>query len=206
MKPRIFALWCAGMVSVFLRYDRDDAKRAKAIARALERGGHAVWWDRQIAGGAEFAQEIEQELGKSTAVAVLWSRHSIQSACVRDKAAEGRGERKLVPVSIDGTLAPMGFRQYQVIDLSAARSERGREMRRLLAAIAGIDAAPRGGGDERRSRSISSLTRVGMRSPPNWRAHQMLAVAVAVAGGGTYWYLGSVATTTSVTIAASEPR
>jgi tetratricopeptide (TPR) repeat protein len=41
---------------------------------------------------------------------------------VRDEAAEGRDQGKLVPATIDGVKPPLGFRQYQTIDLSKRRS------------------------------------------------------------------------------------
>ena len=43
----------------------------------------------------------------------------VRSAWVRDEAAEGRDAGKLVPVLIDAVKPPMGFRQYQTIDLTA---------------------------------------------------------------------------------------
>ena len=36
----------------------------------------------------------------------------------RDEAAAGRDTGRLVPVTLDGTAAPLGFRQFQTIDLS----------------------------------------------------------------------------------------
>ena len=51
---------------------------------------------------------------------VLWSGTSVASDWVLDEAAHGRDLHKLVPVSIDGTLPPLGFRQYQAIALPAS--------------------------------------------------------------------------------------
>lgn len=113
------------MASVFLSYDRDDAPRAKSLSAALEKAGHNVWWDRQIQGGAQYSKEIERALQNADAVVVLWSRNSVESAWVRDEAAAGRDSGRLVPVALDSTPPPMGFRQYQTIDLSKWRG-RGR--------------------------------------------------------------------------------
>ena len=107
------------MASVFLSYDHEDAERAAPIASALEKAGHSVWWDRQIHGGAQFNAEIERAVEEADAVVVLWSPRSIQSAWVRDEAAEGRDLGKLVPVTLEGAKPPMGFRQFQTIDLSS---------------------------------------------------------------------------------------
>jgi hypothetical protein len=65
-----------------------------------------------------FAKSIETELDQCDAVIVLWSKASAESDWVLDEASQGRDLRKLVPVSIDGSLPPLGFRQYHAIDLA----------------------------------------------------------------------------------------
>jgi len=104
---------------VFLSYDREDAGKARTLAETLEHAGHTVWWDSHIKGGTEYSKEIEQALINAEAVVVLWSRCAVDSPWVRDEAAAGRDRGRLVPVRLDETDAPMGFRQYQNIDLSA---------------------------------------------------------------------------------------
>lgn len=106
------------MARVFLSYDRDDAAKARTLAETLEAAGHSVWWDSHIKGGTEYSKEIEQALSDAEAVVVLWSRYAINSPWVRDEAAAGRDRGKLVPIRLDEAEAPMGFRQYQNIDLS----------------------------------------------------------------------------------------
>lgn len=106
------------MASVFLSYDRDDGAAAKIIASSLEKAGHSVWWDLHVRGGAQFSKVIEEALKAADAVVVLWSANSIESAWVRDEAAAGRDSGRLVPASIDGTEAPLGFRQFQTINLT----------------------------------------------------------------------------------------
>ncbi|MFY2762970.1 TIR domain-containing protein [Arenimonas sp. MALMAid1274] len=105
--------------SVFLSYSRADQARARQVADALGQAGLTVWWDSLIEGGASFAKSIETALLASDAVVVLWSATSVASDWVLDEAGHGRDLRKLVPVSIDGTLPPLGFRQYQSIALPA---------------------------------------------------------------------------------------
>src|SRR5919202_840968 len=63
-------------------------------------------------------QAASQMQGAADVVVVLWSANSIESAWVRDEAAAGRDSGRLVPVTIDGTEPPLGFRQFQTIDLS----------------------------------------------------------------------------------------
>lgn len=76
------------MAKVFLSYSREDASAARQLAECMARGGHQVWWDRQIQGGSRFATEIDRELKEASAV-VVWTRPSIDSAWFQDEAAEG---------------------------------------------------------------------------------------------------------------------
>jgi hypothetical protein len=125
------------MASVFLSYDHEDSARAAPLAAALETSGHSVWWDRQIHGGAEYNSAIEDAVERSDAVIVLWSQKSVRSAWVRDEAAEGRDAGKLVPVLIDAVKPPMGFRQYQTIDLAGWSG--GKRIPRLADILQAID-------------------------------------------------------------------
>jgi len=108
----------AARPTAFLSYAREDQSTAAPLARALEAAGVDVWWDTKIEGGAAFSQAIQVALESSDAVIVLWSRASIGSDWVLDEAATGRQLKKLVPVSLDGTEPPLGFRQYQAITLA----------------------------------------------------------------------------------------
>jgi TolB-like protein/Flp pilus assembly protein TadD len=130
------------MASVFLSYDHEDVEQAATIASSLEKAGHSVWWDRHIHGGAEYQTEIESAVQQADAVVVLWSERSVKSAWVRDEAAEGRDQGKLVPVLLERVKPPMGFRQYQTIDLSdQRRAARAIQVEELLRAVAKISAA-----------------------------------------------------------------
>ena len=106
------------MGAIFLSYSRDDLASAETLARVLETAGHEIWWDRRIGSGEEFATEIEAALDRADIVLVAWSAHSARSAWVRDEAAAGRDDGRLLPVTIDGSRPPMGFRQYQTLDLN----------------------------------------------------------------------------------------
>ena len=106
------------LAGIFLSYARDDASKAQSLAKWLERAGHGVWWDRHIHGGSEYAEEIEAALKQSEIVIVLWSEKASHSAWVRDEAAEGRDSGRLIPLTVDASQPPLGFRQLQSISIS----------------------------------------------------------------------------------------
>lgn len=124
------------MAEVFLSYAREDSGRAKALASALERSGRSVWWDRNIEGGSEYSIEIDEELKSADAVVVLWSAHSVSSAWVRDEAAAGRDSNRLIPVKLDQAEPPLGFRQFQTIDLARWNGRDGPKLKTLKSAVA----------------------------------------------------------------------
>lgn len=104
------------MSDIFISYARDDRERIVALAGALERAGFSVWWDRHIAGGAAFSEEIVRELKAADAVIVAWSGAAIKSRWVMDEAATAADAGKLIPIALDSAETPMGFKQLQVID------------------------------------------------------------------------------------------
>ena len=122
--------------AIFLSYAREDRACAEKLARVLETAGHEVWWDRRLDGGEEFSAEIEAALDKSDVVLVAWSKESVKSRWVRDEAAVGGDKGTLLPVSIDASQPPMGFRQFHTIDLTgwkaAKRDERTAELLRSV--------------------------------------------------------------------------
>jgi adenylate cyclase len=106
------------MADVFISYARPDQAAAEKLAQLLIGAGHSVWWDRNIEGGAAFAKTIERELNAASVVVVLWSKHACDSDWVTDEAAIARDKGALLPISLDGTAQPIGFRQYQAIDFA----------------------------------------------------------------------------------------
>ena len=124
---------------IFISYARADRQRVAPLATALAAKGFDVWWDALIEGGAGFAKTIEAQLEKADAVIVVWSVTSVSSDWVRDEAAFARDRKRIVPVSLDGTEAPLGFRQYHTIDLSKWRERPdAAEMTSVAAGIAGL--------------------------------------------------------------------
>lgn len=183
--------------TAFLSYARSDRERVAQLAAALQAAGFDVWWDQQIEGGAAFAKSIAAALENCSAVVACWSRASVTSDWVLDEAGRGRDLRKLVPVSLDGTEPPLGFRQYHAIDLARWRGNAGSEefaaVLRGIAAAAGRPAQPAAAVPARRT----AITRR--------RALAIAAgTATAAAAGGAAWWFGpfrrSADTTTSVAV------
>jgi tetratricopeptide (TPR) repeat protein len=171
------------MAFLFLSYSREDVSRVGPLAAAMEREGHQVWWDRHISGGQEFAEQIEQALESADVVIVCWTKQSVRSGWVRDEAASGRDRGRLVPVTLDGCRPPLGFRQYQTVDLT---SWNGRQASHALdplkAAIAEKASGSSGTGVAATPRTAPRL---------DLRPHRWAIAAVAalvLAGGGAYFY------------------
>ena len=188
------------MAGVFLSYSREDAAKAKSLAAALERAGHQVWWDRHIRSGSEYSGAIEEALNSADAVLVLWSKASIASPWVRDEAAEGRDSGRLVPVVLDECRPPMGFRQFQSMDLSGWTGRGApKRLNELLGAIAGKSGE--------KAASSKLVARKGTDQP--FRAKSsiarpllaLIAVVALVAGGWFYWSRYSDAAAETPTIA-----
>ena len=114
------------MARVFLSYAREDLEAARAFAEALGQSGHEVWWDHHLRAGSRFSWDIGAALKSAEAVVVLWSKASIESAWVQDEAAEGLEGSRLVPVMLDTSKPPLGFRQYHAIDMAGWRAGKAR--------------------------------------------------------------------------------
>ncbi len=173
---------------VFLSYCRSDQADAARLASALADVGFDVWWDHLIEGGAAFAKRIESALEGADAVIVLWSAHAIQSDWVLDEAARGRELCKLVPASLDGTQAPLGFRQYQAVDLTHWRhGDDASAVEALRRAVAALNGATADGSTTRVSAAPRAVSTARRRTDIT-RRHLILSglVAVPLLGVGVY--------------------
>lgn len=184
------------MANVFLSYDREDSGRARSVAEALEEAGHSVWWDRHIRGGSQFSKEIEEALARAEAVVVLWSIHSVDSAWVRDEAATGRDSGRLVPARIDRTQPPLGFRQYQTIDLSRWKG-RKRSLRELVVAVESIGGPAEKDGTRR---EISQRAAISW----SWLGSAVLIISAMALGYIAWTSLRSASSVPTVTVVAAD--
>ena len=108
------------MSDVFISYKSEDVERVGRLARALEGSGLDVWWDRQLAGGENWHEQIGTALEKAKCVVVVWTQGSVGASgdFVRDEARGGKQRGILVPVRLDRVAPPLGFGEIQAIDLT----------------------------------------------------------------------------------------
>lgn len=169
--------------TVFVSYARNDQHTASALIEALEAQGYRVWWDGLLEGGQSYLPTIAKALEEASAVIVLWSKSSIASDWVRDEATVGRERKRLVPLTIDGTEPPLGFRQLQLIDLSRWKGKADapgfQSLLRALATITGQVGEPL----VRPSRSKAGVSR---------RTLLGAGAAVVVVGGGLAAWAGGL--------------
>ncbi|MGL4542640.1 MAG: TIR domain-containing protein, partial [Polymorphobacter sp.] len=121
--------------SVFISYARVDRARVAKIAAALTAAGHKVWWDAAIEVGSAFASDIARALDAADVVVVAWSAKSVTSGWVLDEAGAGRDRHRLVPLLLDGTTPPLGFRQLHGIDLSGGRERKPAVLAELVSVV-----------------------------------------------------------------------
>ena len=178
------------MASVFLSYDHEDSALATPLVQVLEKAGHTVWFDRRIHGGAQYSRKIEQALDEADAVVVLWSPRSLESAWVRDEAADGRDRGKLVPITVEGVTPPMGFRQFQTIDLGVWKG-RGKvpKASELLNAV-DSQAAIATPAKLRISAVPSAAPARSSSSRPPWLILPAVLALLAIVGVGAWAWLG----------------
>lgn len=109
------------MTHAFISYKREDEVRVGRLARALEKAGVPLWWDRSLLPAKSWHEDIGEHLDGAGCVVVVWSEGSVGPAgsFVRDEARRGLTRHILVPVTIDRIKAiPLGFGEVQAIDLS----------------------------------------------------------------------------------------
>jgi TIR domain len=174
---------------VFLSYAREDRASAQALAAALDGDGHNVWWDRELEGGSDFANEIERRLAETRVAVVLWSAAAVQSGFVRDESARARDGGKLLPVRIEDVPLPLGFGTLHTLDLLDWDGSADDE-----ACIALRDAVKRhlGGGAASLPQPLAALP-IDARSKAlarrRWHTPAAILVATAAVAAGAWWWV-----------------
>ena len=164
--------------SVFVSYSREDLKLVRPIIAAIEAAGYPVWWDGMLSPGERFATSTEAALESARAVVVLWSVKSAASHWVHDEATRGRDRGCLVPLSVDGSKPPLGFRQFQTYKVNPHRAKQDPGVAAMLQAVAALHDGPA-------QRPVTVL-----RSPGMSRRNALVGGGLAAAGvaaGGLWW-------------------
>jgi hypothetical protein len=106
------------VADVFLSYARPDEAHAHRLSAVLNALGWTVWWDRQLAPGVDYHREIADQLDAAKCIIVFWSRHSVDSDTVTEEADAARVRNVFLPVLVEHVTPPLGFQQFQHVDLS----------------------------------------------------------------------------------------
>ncbi len=187
----------AAATSVFVSYSRADQPAARRVIDLLEQAGFTVWWDGQLAPGTQYLDTTEQALESAEAVVVLWTQTSTGSNWVRDEAMSGRDRKCLVPVSLDGSTAPLGFRQFQALDFSGWNGKASDPVaQQLVAAVTALHG--------RKPESVPATPALAKGGISRRGALAAAATAaLAMAGGYAVWdrgLFGSEAETNSIAV------
>lgn len=128
------------MADIFLSYSSLDRARVQPLVEGLQAHGWSVWWDRDIAPGRGFEEEIDREISAAECVLVVWSSDSVNSRWVRNEALEGLERNILVPVLLDDVRIPVAFRQSQAVDFRLGVDTRTPAWDALVNAVRGFTA------------------------------------------------------------------
>ncbi len=169
------------MADVFISYSRKDQAAVGRLAAALAEQGLDVFWDRDIGAGADFARTIEREIDAARQVFVVWSANATDSQWVRDEAELAQSQGKLIPISLDGTLGPLGFRQLQTLDMASWFAGRNSASLGELLSRIGQQTAPR-------PPLQAAPPQANLKSSRGWVLGAALALILAV---GWQWWRAS---------------
>jgi TolB-like protein len=111
-------LWGLALPDIFLSYSREDQAVAKRFADGFGHAGFSVWWDQTLNPGEAYDRVTEKALREAKAVAVLWSKKSVDSHWVRAEATQAHSNGTLVPVMIEPCTRPIMFELTHTVDLS----------------------------------------------------------------------------------------
>ena len=86
------------MADIFISYASEDRARVKLLAKAFEKNGWSVWWDRDLPFGRPFDELIRTELRAAGCVVALWTESAVKSLYVIGEARDALSLQKLISV------------------------------------------------------------------------------------------------------------
>lgn len=149
---------------IFVSYAREDLWFVSPLVSALQAQGWTVWWDRLMPVGDVADLTIERALNDARCIVVVWSKNSVNSIWVRNEAAEGRDRQILIPVILDDTIPPFGFRLINGVNFTnwsdPANKKSFKQLRNSIESLIGHRATARpaqGSGEVTPSQVIVAL-------------------------------------------------
>ena len=131
------------MADISVSYSSADRASARRLAQLLENHDGRYGGTARSPAGRHFDVFIAQQLRSARAAVVLWSQKAVNSAWVKEEAADARDHELLVPARLDAVDLPLGFRSLQTADLTEWRGEADHgEVRRLIADIEALIGPP----------------------------------------------------------------
>ena len=107
------------MADIFISYASRDRERAQQLADTLTANfPWTVWWDRDIAVGRNFDEEISRELERASCVIVLWTANAKNTDWVGNEVAAAAKRKVLIPALYDGELPPLQVFRLQGCNLN----------------------------------------------------------------------------------------
>lgn len=104
---------------IFLSYSYNDRPWVEQFAIALEKEGIDVWFDRDIALGEDFGDQIQSALRASNTLIVLLSSNSVKSSGIFfELGAAVAGNKRIIPIVIDdigNEQLPLPLMKYQYL-------------------------------------------------------------------------------------------
>ena len=102
------------LTDIFISYSHQDGDFVTELRKRLQHQGWSVSLDLDLPGGARWAQAIEQHISAARVVIIVWSKAAIASHWVREEAQAALSlDKPLLPLTIDASQPPMGFRTIQ---------------------------------------------------------------------------------------------
>jgi hypothetical protein len=173
------------MADVFLSYKSEDRDLVAQVARALEREGFAVWWDRKIRAGGAWRDAIVQQIHACRVVVAAWSRRTeaIEDAAwmLNELDEAKRLGLPVIPVKLTPCEPPFGYRHIQAADLSDWRG--GADHAEWSEVLEGVRAALSGRTPRRSQPASIPRRRPGLVPVLSVAALGVLAFGALLSGG-----------------------